>query len=78
MLILIEKLLLRCPYFFRLENILGDRPDVRPPAIYDSDSREGETTGVEGLLSAMVTQLVPRRPEKVRMKKKGIESKRWE
>ena len=55
MLIVIEKLLLRCPYFFRLENILGDRPDVRPPAIYDSGTGESETTGVEGLLRAMVT-----------------------
>jgi len=55
MVILIEKRLLRCPYCFRLENILGDRPDVRPPAIYGSGAGEGETTGVETLLHVMAT-----------------------
>ena len=34
---------------------MGDQPDVRPPAINDSGTGEGETTGVEGLLRAMVT-----------------------
>ncbi|KAG0138091.1 hypothetical protein HOY82DRAFT_535028 [Tuber indicum] len=50
-----ERLLLRCPYFFQVKNILGDRPDVRPPAIYGSGTGETKRTGVDSLLSAMVT-----------------------
>lgn len=31
-----EKLLSKCPYFFRLEAIFGNRPNIHPPAILDS------------------------------------------
>jgi len=55
MLILIEKVLLQYPYFFRLENILGDRPNVGPPATVDLGSGEGETIRVEALLYTMLT-----------------------
>lgn len=49
-----DKLLSRCPYFFRLERILGDRPNVRPPILFDSGSSIQDTTStVEQLLSSL-------------------------
>ncbi|RPA93803.1 hypothetical protein L873DRAFT_1846983 [Choiromyces venosus 120613-1] len=49
-----EKLLSRCPYFFRLEAIFGNCPNIRPLAQYDSDLCSSEATAaVERLLSIM-------------------------
>lgn len=54
MLILIEKLLSRCANFFRLEAILGDRPNVHPPYQFDSGLSQGETVQtVERLIDAI-------------------------
>ncbi|KAG0137000.1 hypothetical protein HOY82DRAFT_598020 [Tuber indicum] len=48
------KLLSRCPYFFRLERILGDRPNVRPPITYDSGTGSVDTAAtIEQLVAAM-------------------------
>jgi len=50
----IEKILSRCPYFFRLDNILGDRPNVRPPVFFDSGSEVRATGGaLDTLLEAI-------------------------
>jgi len=50
----LDKLLSRCPYFFRLERILGDRPNVRPPVSYDSGHNASDTAAtIEQLLVAM-------------------------
>jgi len=55
--LIIDKLLSRCPYFFGLERILGDRPNIRPPALFDSGSGSQETaTSVERLLSQIAEQ----------------------
>ncbi|PUU75742.1 hypothetical protein B9Z19DRAFT_1130802 [Tuber borchii] len=49
-----DKLLSRCPYFFRLERILGDRPNVRPPVSYDSGHDANDTAAtIEQLLIAI-------------------------
>ncbi|RPA88724.1 hypothetical protein L873DRAFT_1849621 [Choiromyces venosus 120613-1] len=49
-----DKLLSRCPYFFRLERILGDRPNVWPPILFDSGANVHETAvAVEQLLGAL-------------------------
>ncbi|RPB00785.1 hypothetical protein L873DRAFT_1842777 [Choiromyces venosus 120613-1] len=39
-----DKLLSQCLYFFRLEQILGDWSNVRPPALYDSGCEGRDTT----------------------------------
>ncbi|RPA93433.1 hypothetical protein L873DRAFT_61124 [Choiromyces venosus 120613-1] len=55
-----DKLLSRCPYFFRLESILGDRPNVHPPILYDSSQNTHETTAaVEQLLRAITSNIHP-------------------
>ncbi|KAG0138657.1 hypothetical protein HOY82DRAFT_534429 [Tuber indicum] len=38
-----EKLLSRCGFFFRLDAIFGERPNVRPPALFDSGIGERAT-----------------------------------
>jgi len=51
---IIEKILSRCPYFFRLDNILGDRPNVRPPVFFDSGSEVRATAeAIDTLLGAV-------------------------
>ena len=50
----LDKLLSRWPYFFRLEGIFGDRPNIRPPAVFDSGISPQETTqAAERLIAVM-------------------------
>lgn len=50
----IEKLLSRCKYFFHLEAILGERPNIHPPALFDCGTRRHEPIhAVERLIGVM-------------------------
>ncbi|KAG0138574.1 hypothetical protein HOY82DRAFT_534689 [Tuber indicum] len=50
-----EKILSRCPYFFRLDAILGDLPNDWPPAFFDSGADSQATTvAIENLLGALI------------------------
>jgi len=53
-----RKTLITMSICFRLEKILGDRPNVRPPALYDSGCHTRATaTAVEGLLGGMLVRV---------------------
>ena len=46
-----EKLLSRCPFFFRLEALFSNHSSIKPPVRYDSRfSNEDTARTVEGLL----------------------------
>ncbi|KAG0126310.1 hypothetical protein HOY82DRAFT_542698 [Tuber indicum] len=49
-----EKILSRCPFFFRLEAIFGNHPNIRPPAHYNSGSNlEEAASAVKRLLDVI-------------------------
>jgi len=50
----LDQLLSRCPYFFCLERILRDPPNVRPPVSYNSGHNATDTAAtIEQLLVTM-------------------------
>jgi len=50
----LDKVLSRCSYFFRLEAIFGDRPNIRPPAVFDSGLSPQDTAqAAERLIAVM-------------------------
>ncbi|RPA97783.1 hypothetical protein L873DRAFT_1790709 [Choiromyces venosus 120613-1] len=53
-----EKLLSRCPFFFHLEAIFGNRPNIHPPARHDSGGSPTEAAlAVEKLLNVMSSSI---------------------
>ncbi|KAG0644283.1 hypothetical protein HOY80DRAFT_997044 [Tuber brumale] len=68
-----EKLLSRCPFFFRLEDPFGNHPNIYPPAQYDSGSNPKEAElAVKQLLTAMDCSSTEEEREKVREEEEGF------
>ena len=46
----------KCPFFFRLEEVWGSRPNVRPPISFDPGSSfQGTTAAASALISVLET-----------------------
>jgi len=46
----------KCPFFFRLEEVWGSRPNVRPPISFDPGSSfQGTTVAASALISVLET-----------------------
>ena len=64
---------------FRLEAILGDRPNIHPPAFFDLGTRgNGPTLGVERLIGVMRENMNEKEKEAEKVQGKGKEREQEE